>query len=191
MVIAAAHEKMLAPRKILWSTPSQVQEVLVEWIELKPGDVVCDVGCGDGRVLIHWAIHASKCKEMLPVKFVGIEIQEERVKEAEELIAKARSNGSIVPEVSTEVICGNALDHHDVYSKATIMFLYLIPRGLRLLKPILLESIRHCDKNVKIITYMSAFPDEVPVEKRLCGVDHQPGAAWPIFLYEFGSSLAP
>ena len=46
---------MLAPRKTLWSTPPGAVDQLQKWIPLQPNDCVCDVGCGDGRILLLWA----------------------------------------------------------------------------------------------------------------------------------------
>lgn len=46
---------MLAPRKKLWSTPSSAIDIALEFAELDMDDVVYDVGCGDGRVLIQMA----------------------------------------------------------------------------------------------------------------------------------------
>ena len=202
--------------------------------------MVCDVGCGDGRILLRWAQHVcdtmkdktalatrttssklpiengsslSLSPGSLPasslIRFVGIEIDEERTKLAQSNVVEARKDGRLIDSVvQTEIRCSNALDLEalqDIYEDATVFFLYLIPRGLRLLKPILLECIRNRRnregaqtqeqgtggkeherrRKVRVVTYMSPLPDETPIEKRVCTVDHQPGAAWPMYLYEF------
>eukprot|EP00984_Skeletonema_dohrnii_P024351 scaffold13462_cov105-Skeletonema_dohrnii-CCMP3373.AAC.6 len=87
--------------------------------------------------------------------------------------------------------------------RATVIFLYLVPRGLRLIKPIVwpkedapctndddqttsqTDSIirQKSNKCRRVITYMSPFEDEEYVRKELCHVDHQVGAAWPVYLY--------
>ena len=46
---------MLAPRKKLWSTPSTAIDIALQFANLDVNDVVYDVGCGDGRVLIQMA----------------------------------------------------------------------------------------------------------------------------------------
>ena len=43
---------MLAPRKKLWSTPSTAIDIALQFANLDVNDVVYDVGCGNGRVLI-------------------------------------------------------------------------------------------------------------------------------------------
>ena len=182
-------------------------------------------------------------------KFIGIDISPERVTEARNNIQKARTSAHIPPHVSIEIICGNALDtDNDAidYTYATVIFLYLVPRGLRLIKPLvwpkeeeeeggggrvdedkrrvndddddddtvgdsaakdeeeedgetaarsLATTTRqqqqqqvHKNNSSKrrrrtIITYMSPFEDETYVRKELCRVEHQDGAAWPVYLY--------
>ncbi|KAL3816669.1 hypothetical protein ACHAXA_003859 [Cyclostephanos tholiformis] len=203
---------MLAPRNRLWSTPCSVIDMSMKMANLDSDDVVYDVGCGDGRVLIRMASmsvvipadddvviddydrcrsprhgrHHHACKS-----FVGIEISNDRANEARCNVKRAMESGLIPPHVDVEIICGNALDcrrrrgggggggrgrhssprrHHDDddddevmneeeyggddvedyddddcvgmdttvdYSKATVIFMYLVPRGLRLMKDLL------------------------------------------------------
>ena len=136
-------------------------------------------------------------------QFVGIEISPERAEEARSNIWHAQSTSQIPSHVSIEIICANALDVDAIdYSKATVVFLYLVPRGLRLIKPIVWPQEEVQDGNDKltiqsestilqqkrkqcrrIITYMSPFENEECVRKEVCRVDHQVGAAWPVYLY--------
>ena len=175
-------------------------------------------------------------------KFIGLDISPERVTEARNNIQKARTSAHIPPHVSIKIICGNALDtDNDAinYTDATVIFLYLVPRGLRLIKPLvwpkddeeeggrvdedkrrvnnddtegdlaaakneeeggqtddpqLLATTTQQQQQVHknnsskrrrrtIITYMSPFEDETYVRKELCRVEHQDGAAWPVYLY--------
>lgn len=187
---------MLAPRKTLWSTPTAAIEQTSNLIQLTASDHLYDVGCGDGRVIIHLAC-ATPCR-----RFVGIEIDEGRAQQAQRNVDEARTAGRIPEEVSILIRRANALEVD--YSEATAVFLYLVPRGLRLIKPILLqrpkaestkkeggssddESNRNGSADqVRVVTYMSPFVDETYVKKELCAVDHQEGAAWPIYLYHLG-----
>ena len=142
-------------------------------------------------------------------QFIGIEISPERVEEARSNIRHAKDMNQIPSHVSIEIICANALDTDVIdYSRATVIFLYLVPRGLRLIKPIvwpkenepdsrkdddddsqtsvpseLRERLTGNKKCRRVITYMSPFEDEEYVRKELCHVDHQVGAAWPVYLY--------
>jgi len=135
-------------------------------------------------------------------QFIGIEISQERADEARSNIQHAQETNQIPSHVLIEIICANALDTNSIdYSRATVIFLYLVPRGLRLIKPIIWPKEAMPDnrgqavtqteliiqqkskKHRRIITYMSPFEDEVYVRKELCRVDHQVGSAWPIYLY--------
>ena len=196
---------MLAPRKKLWSTPSAAIDVAANLIQLTSSDTLYDVGCGDGRVIIHLA-STTPCR-----RFVGIEIDEDRAKEAQTNVEQATLLGQIPEGVSIVIRRENALEVD--YSEATAVFLYLVPRGLRLIKPILLQrpnarqnqesgnsgsnggnatttttTTTNTDGTIaadqlRVVTYMAGFADERYTKKELCTVDHQEGAAWPIYLY--------
>ena len=125
--------------------------------------------------------HHHYCKQ-----FIGIEISQERADEAQSNIQHAQTTNQIPSHVSIEIICANALDTDVIdYSRATVIFLYLVPRGLRLIKPIVWPKKEEegVKKSTRIITYMSPFEDEEFVRRELCHVDHQVGAAWPVYLY--------
>jgi len=168
---------MLAPRKKLWSTPPSVIAAAANLLTpFTAKAVVYDVGCGDGRVLIHLC-----GKDTTPegCQFVGVEIDEDRACEARKNISNAGLTNRIT------VLTENAMLVD--FSDATHVFLYLVPRGLRIFKPILLNSWRG-EGVLEVVTYMAGFLDEVPVEKITVKVEHQEGAAWPVFLFKFGKS---
>ena len=182
------HKKMLAPRKKLWSTPVPVIDAASRFLGLTIEDVLYDVGCGDGRVLVHLA-STTPCR-----RFVGIEIDRDRAREAERAVVVARERGDIPPSASVEVRCQNALEAD--YSDATAAFLYLVPRGLRLIKPVLLAGGGGRPDRVggsgspslRVVTYMAGFSDEECVARERCEVGHQEGAEWPVYLYHLGGS---
>lgn len=75
------------------------------------------------------------------------------------------------------MIVGNALEQD--YSSGTAFFLYLVPRGLRIFLPML----KALNKPVRVVTYMSPLPGEIP-EKilKIQTASHQ-DAEWPLFVY--------
>mmetsp|Transcript_57919 Transcript_57919/g.172874 ORF Transcript_57919/g.172874 Transcript_57919/m.172874 type:complete len:174 (-) Transcript_57919:404-925(-) len=169
---------MLAPRKKLWSTPDSAICAASRLADLCETDTLYDVGCGDGRVIIDLA-STSTC-----LNFVGIEIDPDRASEAQENVRRALEDGKIDGASRRITIeCRNALEVD--YSNATVVFLYLVPRGLRLIKP-LMENAARCRRKVeigrneavaetsscnhppslRIVTYMSGFVDEKYVKKR-------------------------
>ena len=113
---------MLAPRKTLWSTPAEAIERAIELLNISADDVVFDVGCGDGRFLI-------RCHELTSARCIGVEIDSERANDA---VANISAIGY---DESCMIVNKNALEYD--YSDGTVFFLYLIPRGLKLMLPIL------------------------------------------------------
>ena len=175
--------KMLAPRKTLWSTPDAVIEKIIEWVPLSSTDKVCDIGCGDGRVLLTWAI----CLSNIPtvnISFVGIDIDEMRISQANDKLNQARVEGRIDSRISISFHCANALEATHLFQDATVIFLYLIPRGLRKMKSLIRDSKRP----VRVVTYMAPLPDETPLRQEMITVPHQPGATWPLYLYQLNVS---
>ena len=112
---------MLAPRKKLWSTPVEVIDKALELLSPGAEDMVFDIGAGDGRFLIQ----ASLTTE---ARCVGVEIDEARGQEAIAAIAAAGLAAD-----KCNLIIGTALEQD--YSSGTLFFLYLIPRGLRIILP--------------------------------------------------------
>ena len=82
----------------------------------------------------------------------------------------------------------NALDEAE-WSKAfddqvTCAFLYLVPRGLRLVAPRLIE--RSKTRPIRVVTYMAPLPGATYVEKTTVTPAHQPSAAWPLIRRDLG-----
>jgi hypothetical protein len=172
---------MLAPRKTLWSTPPSALDAMEHWIDLQPNDCVCDIGCGDGRILLLWAERYTSRRrpreqqqqeqqpqvsqnddeanmdtgdsnndndddtkndpiKRMTVSFIGIDIDPDRIRQCQMELDQAKSKGTIDSDVvSIQFHCANALEAMDLFESANIFFLYLIPRGLKLIKPILLD----------------------------------------------------
>ena len=112
---------------------------------------------------------------------VGVEIDETRGNEAADSIKAAG-----LSREKCDIVIGNALEQD--YSSATMFFLYLIPRGLRIILP----YIKNLGKKVKVVTYMSPFPDEVvPVQVVKVTTAVHDGADWPLWVYEIGEKYCP
>ncbi len=100
------------PDVIYVPTPQPVVERMLELAEVKPTDVVYDLGCGDGRIVVTAA-------KKYGVKAYGFDINPERVKES---LANVRSN-----KVEHLVTIRQA----DIFTldlrEATVVTLYLLP----------------------------------------------------------------
>ncbi|POM57404.1 RNA methyltransferase [Phytophthora palmivora] len=139
---------MLAPRKTLYSTPLSAFRRALELVHIEASDVVYDLGCGDGRLLIDAA-------RSFGVRAVGVEIDPKRAQQARDA-AEANGVGHLVT-----VHQANALEF-DIPGDATVVFLFLIGRGLSLIRP-KLEKLTAC----RVITYLYRIPNLTPIEKHL------------------------
>lgn len=101
-------------------TPHDVVEKMLELAKVKKADVIYDLGCGDGRIVVQ-AAKKRGCRG------VGFEIVPELAKQARD---NARENG--VEKLVT--IKEEDLFEADI-SEATVLPIYLLPTMLARLKP--------------------------------------------------------
>ena len=72
------------------------------------------------------------------------------------------------------------------YSSATAVFLYLVPRGLKLILPLL----QKIPRKIRVVTYMSPFPSSItPIEIVKVKTSKHADAEWPLYVYELNSDL--
>lgn len=95
-------------------------------LRLIPGDVFCDVGCGDGRILIT-AVRRYRCRA------VGIEIDHKKANEARINVAKAENEGIIQPGYIT-IYTGDAKQFDPQKYGVTAAIAYLFPETLEQIK---------------------------------------------------------
>ncbi len=180
---------MLAPRKTLWSTPLSAVDHLQNWIPLQDNDKVCDIGCGDGRILLEWAQRVSSEPNVPKINFLGIDIDGHRIELCQESLHQKQRCGSIHENISIDFVCANALESSELLDKATIIFLYLIPRGLKLIHTLLERHKTTIEGPLQVVSYMSKLPDATITDRALLQVEHQPGAAWPLYYYKLSWRL--
>jgi SAM-dependent methyltransferase len=101
-------------------TPQDVVEKMLELAEVKKGDVVYDLGSGDGRIVVTAA-------KKYGVKAIGFEIDPERIRESHENIRKA-GVGHLV-EIRQQDI--RTVD----LSAASVLTMYLLPEVNLMLRP--------------------------------------------------------
>lgn len=153
-------QKSLAPYV---SSPQRVVDKMLELAGLKPGELLYDLGCGDGRVLIT-AVQKYRAKA------VGVELSPDVAKMARENIRKAGIENRV------KVIEGNLLDV-DV-SPADVVVIYLLTQSNDLLRPKLERSLR---PGARVISHDYKVPGWNPsdVEKAQAY-----GRAHTIYVYE-------
>jgi tRNA G37 N-methylase Trm5 len=101
-------------------TPQEVVERMLELAQVKAGDVVYDLGSGDGRIVVTAA-------KKYGVKAVGFEIDPERIKESRENIKQA-GVGHLV-EIRQQDI--RTVD----LSPASVLTMYLLPEVNLMIRP--------------------------------------------------------
>jgi predicted RNA methylase len=132
-----------APDVIFVPTPQPAVEKMLELAEIKPGDVVYDLGCGDGRIVVTAA-------KKYGVKAVGFDIDPERVKES---LQNVRDNG--VEDLVT-------IKQADIFTLdlrgASVITLYLLSSLNKKLVP-QLEKLK---PGVRIVSYSFEMPGITP-----------------------------
>ncbi len=108
---APAQKKFHEPDVIYVPTPHEVVEKMLDMAKVKKGDVVYDLGCGDGRIVVAAAKRGAKA--------TGWDIDPVRIKEAQENVKenKVEENAKIIQD--------------DIFtldlSGANVITLYLLP----------------------------------------------------------------
>jgi SAM-dependent methyltransferase len=126
-------------------TPEDVVDKMLELAEPKPDDLVYDLGCGDGRIVVRAA-------EKYGCRAVGFDIDPERVEEARE---NAREHGveERVTIVEQDVL---TLD----LAEADLVTLYLLPR----LNEKLLPQLKRLKPGARIVSHDFGLPGIEPAK---------------------------
>jgi precorrin-6B methylase 2 len=123
---AAPQKELRAPDVIFVPTPQDVVDAMLRVAKVGKGDVLYDLGSGDGRIPI------TAAQKYGIARGIGIDINPERIKEANENLRKAR--------VGDRVRFVNADLFESDLSDATVITLYLLPAlNLKLLPKLLKE----------------------------------------------------
>lgn len=114
-------------------TEEPVIEKMFEMAKVKKGDVVFDLGCGDGRIV---AMAAKK----FGTRGVGVDLNPERIRECMDTIKKYGVE-SYVDKGMLEYRLGDALRVPDL-KDATVIMLYMLPEFMDLLEPIARRTLK-------------------------------------------------
>jgi tRNA G37 N-methylase Trm5 len=126
-VAQAQPRRNQAPDVIFVPTPQEVVDEMLRLANVKKGDVLYDLGSGDGRI----PVTAAK---KFGVRAVGIDIDPERIQEANE---NAKKNG-----VTNLVKFRNEDLFQADFHEATVVTLYLLPDLNVKLMPRLMEQLK-------------------------------------------------
>jgi SAM-dependent methyltransferase len=102
-----------------WQSPDDVVERMLDLAGAGPGDVLIDLGCGDGRICIAAAKRGARA--------IGIDLDAERIAEAEAAVLAA-GVGALVSFRREDLFATRV-------EEASIVSLYLVPHIHNLLGP--------------------------------------------------------
>ena len=128
-------------------TPQEVVDGMLELAKVGKRDVLFDLGCGDGRIVV---TAASK----YGARGTGIDIDPVRIKEA---VENARAAGV---SNRTTFRVGNLFETD--FSRATVVTLYLLPDINRKLRPQLWRQLK---VGTRVVSHDFDMGDEWPPEK--------------------------
>lgn len=116
-------------------SPQPVVERMLSAAELKPGEMVYDLGCGDGRILI------TAAREFR-AKAVGVELSEILVKQTQDQVAKLGLQNRI------SVVHGDLLGVD--LKPADVVTLYLLTDANERLRPVMERDLR---KGARVVSH--------------------------------------
>ncbi|MCX2738990.1 SAM-dependent methyltransferase [Pontibacter anaerobius] len=149
-VIVQAQETMKRVPDVPYvPTRQAVVDAMLELAQVSEGDVLYDLGCGDGRIVITAA-------KKYGATGTGIDINPERIQEANQ---NAREAG-VTDKV--RFIEGDLFDSD--FSQASVVTLYLLPSVNKKLQPILLEQLKPGTRIVSHAFDMGDWEPEQTVE---------------------------
>jgi predicted RNA methylase len=148
-------------------SPYEVVRAMLRLAEAGPEDIVYDLGCGDGRILI------IAVKEFNVKKAVGIEKDPERYKIA---IENVKENG-----VEDRVVVINDDFFNVDISEATIVTLFLLTSVNEALKPKFEKELR---EGTRIVSHEFRIPGWK--EKKSITIRDERGITHNIYLYVIG-----
>lgn len=130
-------------------SPQIVVDAILKLADLKPGEILYDVGCGDGRFIIPAA-------QKYGVKAIGIEIKENLAKETLKKICELKLENRV------KIISGNAMNVD--FTDADVVIVYLTTSGNEKLESKFENELR---PGTRVISHDFEFPGWKPsrVEK--------------------------
>ena len=151
ILLAQAAPARRSPDVIFVPTPNEVVDKMLEVAKVNSKDVVYDLGCGDGRIVITAA-------QKYGVRAVGIDIDPKR-------IAEANANAKAAKVTDKVRFVEGDLFEADI-GEATVVTLYLLTRLNEKLKPKLLKDLQ---PGTRVVSHAFDMGDWMPEQKAQVG----------------------
>ena len=148
-VLRGAPQSRVEPEVPYVPTPQAAVEAMLDLAQVKQGDVVYDLGSGDGRIVI---TAAKQCG----ARGVGIEIDPALVKLASDR-ATAEGVSDRVRFVAEDLFAANVSD-------ATVVTLYLLQSMNERLRP---KLVRELKPGARVVSHVFNMGPEWPPEKTI------------------------
>jgi precorrin-6B methylase 2 len=143
------------PDVIYVPTPQEVVDAMLKLANVTKDDVVYDLGCGDGRIVVTAA-------RTYGARGVGIDIDPQRIREARENVEKA-GVGDLVKIIEGDLFT-------TPLGEATVVTLYLLPSLNQKLIPKLNAELK---KGTRVVSHSFAMGDDWPPEQQIEVDGHQ------------------
>jgi SAM-dependent methyltransferase len=147
-------------------TPMAVVEKMLEMAQVSSSDIVYDLGCGDGRIVITVA-------KKYGAHGVGIDIVPQRIKESKEGARKAGVENMVKFQLGDVT----KID----FSKSTVVTLYLLPESNELLRPLFEKQLK---PGTRVVSHNYHIPGWEGKEDEVVELDDENGKGHTIFLYK-------
>ncbi len=152
-------------------TPQHVVDKMLELAEVTSNDVVYDLGCGDGRIVITAA-------KKYGAHGVGVDIDPQRISESE---ANAKAAG-VEGLVTFKLMDARKVD----LSPATVVTLYLLSSSNLSLRPLLTKQLK---PGARIVSHAFSMGDWTPLKTESVGDDS--GFNRTIYLWKADGKVRP
>lgn len=147
LFMAVGYAPQLSAQDVIYvPTDQPVVDAMLEMADVTASDVVYDLGCGDGRIVIAAAKNYGATGK-------GIDIDPERIAEAKENATEANVNDKV------EFVLGDLFET-DI-SEASVVTLYLLSSLNLKLRPILMEQLK---PGTKVVSHAFDMGDWEPEE---------------------------
>lgn len=154
-------------------TKPEVVATMLRMAKVAKGDILYDLGCGDGRIVITAARRYG-------ARGVGIDIDEELVRE---------SKVNAFEQGVTSLVRFRAMDATRVdFSTATVVAIYLLPESNELLRPSFEKKLK---PGARVVCHNYTVPGWEGAESLTSSLIDNDGQEHKIFVYEIGPKGKP